>query len=124
MDNTKRVDGVVESRHTPLPWKLAAGCLIHIQPLAVEFECIAHLSTGELAFANAELIVRAVNSHGEFLAACKASMTLAAMRDCYCADLDRKYMIKHGNDCGPCMVRAAIAKVEGNTQPICHPNDT
>lgn len=65
------VSRVIE--HTPTPWHLGAGCLIHIKPATSEFECIAHLPIGERTFADAEFIVRAANSYDEMLEALKAA---------------------------------------------------
>jgi hypothetical protein len=92
----------MSTTHTPIPW-YATGK--HVQSAAINednYVCEAEGNSEEQANANAELIVRAVNSHADLLAALKELLA-----DKYLADpINADRMAK---------TRAAIAKAEGRT---------
>jgi hypothetical protein len=106
--HTERVHEAQES-HTPLPW-YATGC--HVQSAKLNednYICECEGNTLVQADANAELIVRAVNSHAALVEACKA----ARQRILRATDSDPAYHAYTDGRTPLQMLEAALALAEG-----------
>lgn len=116
-----------EARHTPGPWVVgdeswegdgAGGIVVEAQDglMVALVYCPTDRGEPENATptdrANAEFIVRAVNSHADLLAALEALMEIQdCTGDCWC--------VEAGNPgtCEACRARAAITKARGVAWP-------
>lgn len=100
--------------HSPLPWRVEDQRYIVSDGAGGSFDRFTLASTrtrdGHDAAANAELIVSAVNSHAELLAALNdARQTLKA---CISACAQKRAMRLPSSPCLVCRLEAAIAKAD------------
>lgn len=102
----------MEAKHSPLPWRQHSGDGKTYASVRSHWgQCVADCGSrsDNMAQANAELIVRAVNCHDELVAALKAVEPLVSF-------LHADYMQRNPNNSHAAEIealRAVLAKAEG-----------